>query len=80
MSFETLMASVPDGSKYKRLLSDAHAYGYDEGYDEGRAETLFKLWKQLTKPGARPRSWLLDQYDKLVEMGRWPEGVNRIED
>ena len=55
--------------------SRAHARGYDEGYDEARAEFLYAAWKHRHEL----EDWIAGRVKKASDNGRWPEGFNKPE-
>ena len=52
---------------------------YDNGYNEGRAETILAVWKAI-KRGDDLELFLKTWEAKVARLGNWPEGVNRLRD
>ena len=76
--FEQLYREIPRGSKYRKLASRAHGYGHDDGYDEGRADMLNQLERQLLDGKILTLQdvfdWIRHRKEKAKKNGRWPEG------
>ena len=60
----------------ERAVSEAHDGGYQDGYDEARAELLVKFAKMVDRGDdvSDIRMWVTERADKAAGNGRWPDG------
>ncbi len=62
----------------EQALSEAHGRGYDEGYNEARADLLSKLRAKLARRELTSvkavAAWVQNRIEKTQRAGNWPEG------
>ena len=76
-TWEDLYASIPRSSKYRKVASHAHGYGYDEGYNEARVEVLAELARTVNA-GEDVAARINDWWDKLKRKNRIPDGARVV--
>ena len=65
----------PEDQVTREKLSYANGFGYDQGYDESRAEVLFAVRDEIDK-GGDPRAFIERWLTKLRDTGRMPENFD----
>lgn len=60
----------------RKLMSQSNGFGYEAGYDEARAEILFRV-REVIDRGDDPRAYIENRLQKLRDYGRMPSGFDR---